>query len=459
MRSMTLFAALLSTTFACSTSGLVSEGGPEDLDDLEARAAERYIVTLEDQTSTGTAWVEAHGVHAEQVFDHSVRGCVLRGSPEMAEELRNDPTVASVEQDVVVTLGQDAVAPPADEISASAAQVLPGGIARVGGPPPPPPRRTSGRFAYVIDTGIDFDHRDLFVVRSLSRNFVSAEPNRGEDLNFHGTHVAGIIGAKDNRIDVVGVAPNTPVVAVRVLDSNGSGLLSEVIAGVDYVASRGRRGDVANMSLNAPVRVDALDQAVLRAAERGIFFTLSAGNDAVDVATSSPSGVDHPNVFTVSAIGADDCLADFSNFGDSVDFAAPGVGILSTALGGGVVDVDGTSQAAPHVAGILVANRGVVNSDGSACLDPDGNGDAIASLDPGDDDGGDDDGGDDDGGDDDGGDDDGGGSNTCSVNQNGNQITCTDGDCVCRVDGVEVGTCTADDPETACSSPGNCCGF
>jgi subtilisin family serine protease len=446
-----LIAALLSGTFACSSGGLVTEDGPEDVDDLDARAAERYIVTLADQTSTGTAWVEAHGVHAEQVFDHSVRGCVLRGSPEMAEELRRDPTVASVQQDIVVRLGEEAAAPPSSAIGADAAQVLPGGIARVGGP-----RRSFGGVAYVIDTGIDFDHDDLFVVRGLSRNFVSAEPNRGEDLNFHGTHVAGIIAAKDNRIDVVGVAPNTPVVAVRVLDSEGSGLLSEVIAGVDYVASRGRRGDVANMSLGAPVRVAALDQAVRRAADRGIRFALSAGNDAVDVSTSSPAGVDHPNVFTVSAIGADDCLADFSNFGRSVDFAAPGVGILSTALDGGVLTVDGTSQAAPHVAGILLANGGFVNSDGSACLDPDGIADPIANLEEGD---GDDDGRDDDGGGDDGGDDDGGGTNTCSVTQNENQIICTDGDCVCLVDGVQVDTCTADDPESACSSPGNCCGF
>jgi subtilisin family serine protease len=435
VRFMTMsIAALLSSTLACSSGGLVTEDGPEDLDDLEGRAAQRYIVTLTDQTATGTAWVEAHGVRAEEVFDHSVRGCVLRGSPEMAEQLRLDPTVASVEQDVVVRLGEEAVAPPSGGIRADAAQVLPGGIARVGGP-----RRTLGRFAYVIDTGIDFGHDDLRVFTPLSRNFVSAEPNRGEDLNFHGTHVAGIIAAKDNGIDVVGVVPNTPVVAVRVLDSEGSGLASEVIAGVNYVASRARAGDVANMSLNAPVRVAALDQAVLAAANRGILFSLSAGNDAVDVSTSSPSGVDHPNVFTVSAIGADDCLADFSNFGSSVDFAAPGVGILSTALGGGVLEVDGTSQAAPHVAGILLANGGVVNSDGTACLDVDGIADPIASID--------------------GGDDDGGGSNTCSVTQNENQIICTDGDCVCLIDGEEVGTCTADDPETACSSPGNCCGF
>ncbi len=105
MRSMTmLIAALVSSTFACSSEAPVAE----EPDDLDGRAAQRYIVTLADQTSTGTAWVKAHGVHAEQVFDHSVRGCVLRGTPEMAEELRHDPTVASVEQDVVVSLGEDA---------------------------------------------------------------------------------------------------------------------------------------------------------------------------------------------------------------------------------------------------------------------------------------------------------------------------------------------------------------
>jgi len=372
MRSMTmLIAALMSTTLACASDAPITEEAAEEADDLEGRAAQRYIVTLKDQTSTGTAWVENHGLQAEQVFDHSVRGCVLRGSPEMAEDLRRDPTVASVEQDMVVTLGEAAVAP--DEVGADAAQVVPPGITRVGGS-----SLTNGTFAFVLDTGIDFDHDDLFVVEPLSRNFVTAEPNDGEDLNFHGTHVAGIIGAQDNDIDVIGVVPSTPLVSVRVLDSNGSGLISEVIAGVDYVASVAGAGDVANMSLSAPVRVAALDQAVVNAANAGILFALSAGNEAVDVSTTSPAGVDHPNIFTVSAVGADDCVADFSNFGRSVDFAAPGVDVLSTLLGGGVLSINGTSQSAPHVAGLLIATDGDINSDGVACLDPDGVPDPIA---------------------------------------------------------------------------------
>jgi subtilisin family serine protease len=369
MRAIAIMTAGLTSFLLGCAADEISAGDPSD--DLEEVAQSQYIVTLRDPGATGTAWVKAHGLVAEHVFDHSVRGCVLRGTPEMAEELRADPTVASVEQDMVVYL-EDAAA---DEglVQANAAQVVPPGITRVGGSSFP-----NGRLAWVLDTGIDFEHDDLFVIEALSRNFVRAEPNDGEDLNGHGTHVAGIIGAKNNGIDVVGVVANQPVVAVRVLNAAGGGLISDVIAGIDYVASLGRAGDVANMSLSAPVRVAALDQAVLRAAGRGILFALSAGNEAVDVNTTSPAGVNHPNIFTVSAIGTDNCLANFSNFGRSVDFAAPGVGILSTRLGGGVISFNGTSQASPHVAGLLIANGGVIRSDGVACRDRDGVPDRIA---------------------------------------------------------------------------------
>ena len=390
MRAMTMLAVLCTTLLACSADQLSDDGsGPDPSDsadpadqaagdglaELQARASSQYIVTLRDAEATGTAWVEAHGVTAERVFDHSVRGCVLRGSAEMAEELRSDPTVATVEQDMVVSLGDTADATGDIEVTADAAQFVPGGVIRVGGP-----ALTAGQVAWVIDTGIDLDNDDLFVIGPLSTNFVQSEPNDGQDLNGHGTHVAGIIAASDNSIDVVGVVPGNPVVAVRVLDHNGHGLVSDIVSGVDYVASLARAGDVVNMSLSTPVRVAAIDQAVISAANQGILFALSAGNDHVDASTASPAGVNHPNVFTVSATGGDDCIASFSNFGSAVDFGAPGVGITSLAIGGGTVKLSGTSQASPHVAGILLTGTRP-RADGTACRDTaDGRPDPIAHL-------------------------------------------------------------------------------
>ena len=374
MRRMSIVVLVSAASVACSTQ--VDGGGSDgELSELEADVSGRYIVTLRRDVVSASAtstWAARHALEPERVFSAALPGFVVRGTPQMADQLRDDPDVLWVEPDVIVSL------PDPDqfidgELGADAAQVVPPGITRVGGS-----TFLSSNLAWVIDTGIDFEHDDLFVLEPLSRNFVRSEPNDGEDLNGHGTHVAGIIAAQDNDIDVVGVVAGNPVVAVRVLNSRGSGAISEIIAGVDYVASRGRRGDVVNMSLSTQVRVAAFDQAVVNAANRGLLFTLSAGNESEDASSTSPAAVSHPNVFTVSAIGSDNCLAAFSNFGAPVDFAAPGVAVQSTALGGGTVSFNGTSQAAPHVAGILLANDGEVDADGVACRDPDGRADPIA---------------------------------------------------------------------------------
>jgi subtilisin family serine protease len=249
----------------------------------------------------------------------------------------------------------------------------PWGITRVGGP-----ADGTGLTAWVIDTGIDLDHRDLNVDVGRSENFVLRGKDSPDDGHGHGTHVAGTIAAIDNECDVVGVAAGASVVAVRVLDNSGSGSYAGVIAGVDYVANNAKLGDAANMSLGGPYS-QALNAAVVGAASKGILFAVSAGNSADDANKYSPASADHPNIFTVSAIDSSDRFAWFSNYGNPpVYCASPGVSVLSTKKGGGTTTMSGTSMAAPHVAGLLLF--GALRYDGSVLGDPDGTPDPICHF-------------------------------------------------------------------------------
>ena len=308
----------------------------------------------------------------ERVYATALRGFSARLSAAEASRLEGDSRIKYIEPDKVVTL----VAPPChvtntcdDDGGGGSGQTTPYGITRVGG------GISSGTgTAWVIDTGIDLDHEDLNVDVSRSAGFVRG--GNGDDGNGHGTHVAGTIAALDNNIGVIGVAPGAPLVAVQVLGKNGSGSTSGVIDGVNYVAANAANGDVANMSLGGGIS-QALDDAVVAAAQSGVKMVLAAGNESDDANNHSPARANHGNIFTVSAIDSSDRFASFSNFGNPpVDFAAPGVAVESTYKRNGYATLSGTSMAAPHVAGLLLL--GNVSSDGNAIDDPDGNPDPIA---------------------------------------------------------------------------------
>ncbi len=285
------------------------------------------------------------------------------------------PLVSLVSADEKITL--DSFIEESPRINEKA-QNTPWGINRVGS------ADATGKTAWVLDTGVDLDHPDLNVDLLRSQSFASGDgtllSNGGDDNHGHGTHVAGTIAAKDNNIGVVGVAANATVVSVKVLGGNGSGLITDVIAGIDYVAGLSLPGDVANMSLSGGAN-SLVDLAVQSASLSGTWYVMAAGNDRRDANHNSPARANGPFLVTVSAFRSGDILAGFSNYGNPpIEYAAPGQSVYSTYRNGGYRTLSGTSMAAPHVAGLYLHHNGAPNTDGVISGDRDNTPDPIAIL-------------------------------------------------------------------------------
>lgn len=365
-----------------------------------------YIVVFNDDVNTDMAANELKGRFDLSVgfrYRHALRGMAVKMPETLLGRLAADPRVAYIEPDVIVSID---------------AQTLPTGIDRINADLDPVARIDGVNDAMnvdiaILDTGIDLDHPDLNVFRyaycktqgPFNAN-CAGNDSGANDVNSHGTHVAGTAAAIDNGSGVVGVAPGARLWAVKVLENNGTGAGSQVLAGVDYVTAHADEIDVANMSLTGQGTFASLDTAINNAVNAGVVFTLAAGNDGRDVSQSFPAG--NPNAITVSALedydgkpgglsgnSQDDTFAGFSNYGSGVDIMAPGRNIRSTIPGGGLGDKNGTSMAAPHVAGaaalylsqnpgaspatvksVLLASGDVApcanSSDGTCADDPDG---------------------------------------------------------------------------------------
>ena len=312
-----------------------------------------------------------------KAYGTALQGFAAKLTEKQAESLKNDPRVASVEPDRILSINYKVKKSNANMMFA---QSTPWGINRVGS------ANGAGKTAWVIDTGVDLDHPDLNVDVSRSVSFAGiywwiwriGDDTNPDDGNGHGTHVAGTIAAKNNGNGVVGVAYNATVVGVKVLASNGSGSTSDIIDGVDYVAANASAGDVANMSLGGGAS-SALDNAVRNLGNQGVLVALAAGNESQNANNVSPARTNHGNVVTVSAMDINDDFASFSNYGSPVDFCAPGVSVNSTWRGGGYRSISGTSMASPHVAGLLLLKGSTnLSTDGTVNNDPDGNPDPIA---------------------------------------------------------------------------------
>jgi subtilisin family serine protease len=199
---------------------------------------------------------------------------------------------------------------------------------------------------YVIDTGINYTHTEFTGRLSAAPGqFYDAFGGGGADCHGHGTHVAGTAGGT-----TYGVAKDTTLHSVRVLNCNGSGSFSKVVGGVNWVTANHVKPAVANMSLGGPNN-RSLNRAVNRSVKAGVFYAVAAGNSNRNACNFSPATA--VQAFTVAASNSNDSRASFSNFGRCVNIFAPGVNITSAWIGGNnsTFVASGTSMASPHVAG------------------------------------------------------------------------------------------------------------
>lgn len=198
----------------------------------------------------------------------------------------------------------------------------------------------------VIDTGVDYNHKDLkgAVIKGANTITGSRDPFDGHG---HGTHVAGVIGAHEDRSGIVGVAAGAQIYAIKSLDDGGEGPEDGIAQGVMDAVNAGCK--VINMSLGGPLDVQALRDAVAEANRRGVLVVVAAGNEESEGDDHFPAA--YPEALAVGATMPNDERAFFSNYGSYVDIAAPGVLIMSTLPDNEYDYLDGTSMAAPHVAG------------------------------------------------------------------------------------------------------------
>ena len=349
--------------------------------DLDATG--RYIVVVRkgaDLKAVRERHMTQGRIATSQSFQRAIKGFSGRLSASQVKDLRADPDVAMVVPDEIVEV---------------ASQLTPTGVARIGTRLSPVAKidgvdeRVDADVA-VVDTGIDPTHPDLNVVGGI--NCTTSDPTAWRDQNHHGTHVAGTIGALDNGIGVVGVAPGVRLWAVRILDASGFGFLSWYICGLDWIASQRDPVDpsrplieAVNMSVTkwgtddkncGYTNNDLLHQAICRVTAAGITVVAAAANDSGSAAKRVPASYDE--VITVSALADtdgkaggkggnrclswgtydhDDTFADFSNYGYDVDLIAPGKCIWSTFPNNTYGYSSGTSMAAPAVTGAVALYR------------------------------------------------------------------------------------------------------
>lgn len=320
--------------------------------------SDRYIVTFKDGiNSNKRSGIKNTGASTvkELAFVNSI--VIESSDANIASKIKKLDGVQSVVTDAIVS----AYARKTTVVT-QPAQTTPWGISQIDAPSMWSISRGGGVKVGIIDTGIDKTHPDLAANIAGGINFVRpknptkpVDPSAWTDDNGHGTHVAGTIAAIDNTIGVVGVAPNAKLYGIKVLNSSGSGYLSDIISGIEWSINNDM--DVINMSLGSSSDVQALHDAVDAAYNAGIVVIAAAGNEGDNNLSTNEIGypAKYSSVIAVAATDANNIVATFSSDGDEVEVSAPGVSIYSTLKGGTYTTMSGTSMASPHAAGTAAA--------------------------------------------------------------------------------------------------------
>ncbi|MEP6621715.1 MAG: S8 family peptidase, partial [bacterium] len=350
MKKLVPYAALVCVLSACSdVPSSTAPLTPAPIVPLSAARSEQgvpvpgqYIVRFRDNEPNALSRAQAiersHGAVIERIYTSAIKGAAMQLADAAAIALRSDANVLSVEQDQTVSISTTQTNPPSWGLDRIDQHALPlsASYTYAG--------NGAGVTVYIIDTGINYGHTE-FGGRAVPGIDEVTLGGGAVDCAGHGTHVSGTIGGTS-----YGVAKGVSLVGVRVLDCSGSGTVSGVIAGVDWVTAHKTLPAAANMSLGGSFSA-TLNQAVANSIAAGVVYGVAAGNSSGNACLESPSSTS--TAIVVGATDITDHFASFSNFGTCVHINAPGVNIKSSWIGSTTATntISGTSMATPHVVG------------------------------------------------------------------------------------------------------------
>jgi subtilisin family serine protease len=313
--------------------------------DAPGAIPDSYVVVLNDDAGvSAAATAQRYGAEVEHTYTAALNGYAATMSEQAAKRTAADPAVAYVEQNRVVRALDTQPNPPSWGLDRIDQRDLPLDSSYTY------PNTAPGVTAYIIDTGIRTTHTDFGGRASWGTNTVDSN---NSDCNGHGTHVAGTVGGTAH-----GVAKQVRLVAVKVLNCQGSGTLAGVAAGIDWVTGNAVKPAVANMSLGAQGTNASLETAVRNSVNSGVVYAIASGNSNANACNFTPART--PEAITVNSVDRTDARSSFSNFGSCTDVFAPGRDIVSAWNSGDSATntASGTSMATPHVAGVAALHLG-----------------------------------------------------------------------------------------------------